>query len=490
MTQLFALGKAAILPDGSWDINQVTADGPQRRRVRTSGADGRRPALPAGDAGHGHRHQRHEPATRKRPRPSSTGSPALTSWTSTSTSCPGFFAMSSNPVTYTNPLAQEFANLKNGAKLTPRLALDRLSAGTPPLDDETWRLLQVMFTTDGHHARAGRRRAPDRPRVLVRAPEELSQDACGRGSVPPSRGHREASGARRASSMPGVTDGGHQLIPTPPPDRLPPAVHAAGARRVRVCCGCCRWCARSSCSFFDQTAPLGRSLRRPRQLRAPVHRSNHQRPLLERARQQRGVFPHPPRGRSADGAAAGGAADVRLGPRSEAATGRCCSSRPPCRSSSSASSGASSSIRSGASSAFRCWATERPRCHHLADVRLAVRRHPDDLPVQPRCWRCPATCSSPSVIDGAGRAGRQFWRIKFPLIAPQFGLIAILTYIWTFNGFDLVFALNGASPGPNYSTDILGTLFYRTFFGSSGHLAGPRPRRHRRDASSSPSSWS
>ena len=54
--------------------------------------------------------------------------------------------MSSKPVTYKNKLAQDFADLKKGAELTPRLALDRLSAGTPPLDDETWRLLQVMFT--------------------------------------------------------------------------------------------------------------------------------------------------------------------------------------------------------------------------------------------------------------------------------------------------------------------------------------------------------
>jgi len=73
-------------------------------------------------------------------------------------------------------------------------------------------------------------------------------------------------------------------------------------------------------------------------------------------------------------------------------------------------------------------------------------------------------------IDGAN-GWTTFWKIKFPLIAPQFGLIAILTYIWTFNGFDLVFALNGSAPGPNYSTDILGTYFYRTFFGSSGQLA-------------------
>jgi raffinose/stachyose/melibiose transport system permease protein len=73
-------------------------------------------------------------------------------------------------------------------------------------------------------------------------------------------------------------------------------------------------------------------------------------------------------------------------------------------------------------------------------------------------------------LDGAGN-WRIFWKIKFPLIAPQFGLIVILTYIWTFNGFDLIFALNGSAPGPNYSTDILGTLFYRTFFGSSGQVA-------------------
>lgn len=73
-------------------------------------------------------------------------------------------------------------------------------------------------------------------------------------------------------------------------------------------------------------------------------------------------------------------------------------------------------------------------------------------------------------LDGSG-GWTTFWRIKFPLIAPQFGLISILTFIWTFNGFDIVYALNGSAPGPNYSTDILGTLFYRTFFGSSGQVA-------------------
>jgi raffinose/stachyose/melibiose transport system permease protein len=69
-------------------------------------------------------------------------------------------------------------------------------------------------------------------------------------------------------------------------------------------------------------------------------------------------------------------------------------------------------------------------------------------------------------LDGANGI-KIFWRMKFPLIKPQFGLITILTFIWTFNGFDIVFALNGCAPGPNYSTDILGTLFYRNFFGCS-----------------------
>jgi raffinose/stachyose/melibiose transport system permease protein len=82
----------------------------------------------------------------------------------------------------------------------------------------------------------------------------------------------------------------------------------------------------------------------------------------------------------------------------------------------------------------------------------------------------PDTLLEAARIDGAS-GWTSFWRIKVPLIAPQLGLITILTYIWTFNGFDIVYALKGSAPGPNYSTDILGTFFYRTFFGSSGQVA-------------------
>ncbi|MGO8147985.1 hypothetical protein AB9F42_34890, partial [Rhizobium leguminosarum] len=34
-----------------------------------------------------------------------------------------------------------------------------------------------------------------------------------------------------------------------------------------------------------------------------------------------------------------------------------------------------------------------------------------------------------------------------------------------FNAFDLVYTVQGALAGPDMSTDIIGTLLYRTFFG-------------------------
>jgi len=67
-------------------------------------------------------------------------------------------------------------------------------------------------------------------------------------------------------------------------------------------------------------------------------------------------------------------------------------------------------------------------------------------------------------VEGAG-AMRIFWQIKLPLIYPTLGLVTILTFVANFNAFDLIYSVKGALAGPNYSTDILGTLFYRTFFG-------------------------
>lgn len=59
----------------------------------------------------------------------------------------------------------------------------------------------------------------------------------------------------------------------------------------------------------------------------------------------------------------------------------------------------------------------------------------------------------------------QFWKIKLPLVLPSIGIISILTFVGNFNAFDLIYSAQGALAGPNFSTDILGTFLYRTFFG-------------------------
>ncbi len=66
-----------------------------------------------------------------------------------------------------------------------------------------------------------------------------------------------------------------------------------------------------------------------------------------------------------------------------------------------------------------------------------------------------------------------FWKIKLPLILPSIGIISILTFVGNFNAFDLIYAAQGALAGPDYSTDILGTFMYRTFFGFQLQLGDP-----------------
>ena len=75
-------------------------------------------------------------------------------------------------------------------------------------------------------------------------------------------------------------------------------------------------------------------------------------------------------------------------------------------------------------------------------------------------------------VDGA-TGWRTFWRIQFPLILPVVGLVSVLTYVGNFNAFDLIYTVKGALAGPNFSTDILGTFFYRTFFGFQLELGSP-----------------
>ena len=67
----------------------------------------------------------------------------------------------------------------------------------------------------------------------------------------------------------------------------------------------------------------------------------------------------------------------------------------------------------------------------------------------------------------------QFWKIKLPLILPTLGIISILTFVGNFNAFDLIYMAQGALAGPNFSTDMLGTFLYRTFFGFQLQIGDP-----------------
>ena len=75
-------------------------------------------------------------------------------------------------------------------------------------------------------------------------------------------------------------------------------------------------------------------------------------------------------------------------------------------------------------------------------------------------------------VDGAN-AWQTFWRIQLPLLVPVIGIVAILTFVGNFNAFDLIYVAQGALAGPDFSTDILGTFLYRTFFGFQLQLGDP-----------------
>jgi raffinose/stachyose/melibiose transport system permease protein len=75
-------------------------------------------------------------------------------------------------------------------------------------------------------------------------------------------------------------------------------------------------------------------------------------------------------------------------------------------------------------------------------------------------------------VDGATAWG-VWWRIKFRLILPTVGIVSVLTFVGNFNAFDLIYATQKINAGPNFATDIMGTFFYRTFFGQQLQLGNP-----------------
>jgi raffinose/stachyose/melibiose transport system permease protein len=43
--------------------------------------------------------------------------------------------------------------------------------------------------------------------------------------------------------------------------------------------------------------------------------------------------------------------------------------------------------------------------------------------------------------------------------------VSLMTYIFNFNAFDLIYAIKGPMAGPDFSTDTMMSFFFRTFYG-------------------------
>ena len=89
-----------------------------------------------------------------------------------------------------------------------------------------------------------------------------------------------------------------------------------------------------------------------------------------------------------------------------------------------------------------------------------------------------AMLSIPDEIIEAGEMDgitgmKAFWKIKLPLILPSIGIISILTFVGNFNAFDLVYTMEGAMAAPNFSTEVMGTFLFRTFFGHQTQPGDP-----------------
>jgi raffinose/stachyose/melibiose transport system substrate-binding protein len=140
--QLFALGKAAVWITGSWEIGMATSNGVDAGvfapPLAEAGSDLYvmvHPDLAFGVNAKG----KHVDAAKE-----------FANWLASdefltvyTNSLPGFFGMRNNPPAFTNPLAQAMMDIANKAKgWTPRLALDRLSAGNPSLEVEKQARLQ------------------------------------------------------------------------------------------------------------------------------------------------------------------------------------------------------------------------------------------------------------------------------------------------------------------------------------------------------------
>ena len=69
-----------------------------------------------------------------------------------------------------------------------------------------------------------------------------------------------------------------------------------------------------------------------------------------------------------------------------------------------------------------------------------------------------------AALDGA-TGWQQFWKITLPNLMPVMFNVSIIVFVSNFSAFEIIYTMAGTTGSPNYSTDILGTFFYRISFG-------------------------
>lgn len=78
------------------------------------------------------------------------------------------------------------------------------------------------------------------------------------------------------------------------------------------------------------------------------------------------------------------------------------------------------------------------------------------------------------LLEASRIDGVTFWgevrHIIFPLLKPIIGIVSILTFVGNFSEFEIVYSMTGISGSPEFATDIFGSLFYRTTFGTTMNI--------------------
>jgi raffinose/stachyose/melibiose transport system substrate-binding protein len=154
---LFTLGRAAIYPAGSWEIAGFNTQAQFKMGAFYP------PVQKAGDDCYISDHTDIAVGMNaKTPNPDA--AKAFLNWVGSAefadlyaNALPGFFSLSSHPVTMKDPLAQEFLSWRGKCKSTIRSTYQILSRGTPNLENETWNAsVNVIKGTETPEAAAAR----------------------------------------------------------------------------------------------------------------------------------------------------------------------------------------------------------------------------------------------------------------------------------------------------------------------------------------------